>query len=234
MRVTAKNKPNNEETNKAVQATRRSRVPDLGRSAEKSTHTHTMNTKQLAKAFIIFVFFPITAHARLGETTDQSDKRYGERLFKHNNGDLSYGLYSFSGKKIRVLFLKGKSILEMIVIGPDTVYSRNQAAEIGADSMKFVRGLLAQAYGFNEGQLLDLAKIKQISREEAVSGIENKSTRVIYSIQSDESQSTVKITVTIVDIEAFKRGEDLGFANFMGESVTLELKQAEVEGAEGF
>ena len=193
-----------------------------------------MSIKPLAQALIILGLTPVSAQARLGGTTQQCDQRYGERLFKHKNGDLSYGMYNFSGKKIRVLFLDDKSVLEMIATGPEAIYSQEQGAEIGAASMKFMRGLLAQAYGFTDDQLQGLANMQRASMEEAKSAIENKTTRVSYSIKSDQAQSTVKITATIVDIKAAERSKELGFGNFMGESVTLELKKSEANDADGF
>ena len=193
-----------------------------------------MKISTLFQHLLILGILTSSAHARLGENSEECGKRYGKPTFKNEGSDLIYRTYKFSGKKIRVLFLKDKSIIEMVITGPEAVYSQQQITEIGAESMKFLRGLLSKAYGFTEEQLQGLANMKRLSREEAESSIQNESTQVGYSIETDPAQTTVKLTATIMDIKSVAANRALGLGKFMGDSAGLELKQDEAKEAGGF
>lgn len=193
-----------------------------------------MKTRTLFHHLLIIGMITSTAHARLGENSEECSKRYGKPTFKNEGGDLIYRTYKFSGKKIRVLFLKDKSIIEMIITGPESVYTQQQVTEIAAENMRFLRGLLSKAYGFTEEQLQGLANMKRLSMEEAESTIQNESAHVGYSMETDQAQTTVKLTATIMDVKAVKENRDLGLGKFMGDSAGLEIKQDESKESGGF
>lgn len=193
-----------------------------------------MTIRKLACHLLIFGISTAAAHARLGENAEECEKRYGKPIFKNAGGALSYATYKFSGKKIRVLFVKDKSTIEMIITGPEPIYSQEQAAEIGGESMRFLRGLLSKAYGFTEEQLQGLANVRRKSIEEAESSIQNESTQVGYSIESNQAQTTIKLTATIMDIKLVKENKELGLGKFMGDSAGLEFKAEEAKESGGF
>lgn len=122
----------------------------------------------------------------------------------------------------------------MIITGPETVYTQQQITEIGAESMRFLRGLLSKAYGFTEEQLQGLANVKRLSAEEAESTIQNESAHVGYSIETDQAQTSVKLTATIMDIKSVTENRSLGLGKFMGDSAGLELKKDEAKESGGF
>ncbi|MEO5712913.1 MAG: hypothetical protein ABIT37_05435 [Luteolibacter sp.] len=193
-----------------------------------------MTNRKLAYYLFILGISTSAAHARLGENAQECEKRYGKPIFKNADGPLSYSTYKFSGKKIRVLFVKDKSTIEMIITGPEAIYSQEQAAEIGGESMRFLRGLLSKAYGFTEEQLQGLANVRRKSIEEAESSIQNESTQVGYSIESNQAQTTIKLTATLMDIKLVKENVGLGLGKFMGDSAGIEYKAEEAKDSGGF
>jgi hypothetical protein len=173
--------------------------------------------------------------ARLGESVAECNKRYGDPVFSHTKDKLSFRTYNFSGRKIRVLFFDGKSAIEQITEGPEIVFMQDLANEATQKSIRFVRGLLGQAYGFTEKELEGLANLRRTSPDEAQANIQNETTIVNYSMQADEDQGSAKFVTLIMSKPVIaEHGKTMGFGQFMSDCVALELKKDEVNDAEGF
>jgi len=114
------------------------------------------------KSSLIFVMAGLmsmlSANARIGETTNETARRYGKPTFVHNNSNGVYSRYHFKGKDIEVVFVNGKAIFESFYFARETLYSNEQGARLGKQSTNFVLSLLTNAYGFTQQQAAEVVR----------------------------------------------------------------------------
>ena len=117
--------------------------------------------------------------------------------------------------------------MEIMKSGPFNLRTHQQAANLGAESITFFRGLLSGAYNFTQDELKPLADLKTT--------VETSAIRAIYSMETEANQTRVTIRMTVVDKEEAKKhlGTE-GYKKFMAESITLEYKANEIKQTEGF
>ncbi len=188
---------------------------------------------QTTKILLSAILVSTTAsHARLKENLDQCDSRYGKPIYQHSQDDMEYRSYKLSGRRIQVVFHKKVSAMEMITTELESVYSEEQVSKFGAESIKFIRGLLSSAYGFSEEQLVDLTKFRRKSAEVTSSMATNGSIRAGCSIESNQEQTSAKVVATLIDTGAAK--EIRRIIDFGANAVVLEAKGNETKAAEGF
>ncbi len=189
-----------------------------------------MNTKHaVAILFSIYLAGAFTANARLGETPEECDRRYGTPLFKNVSGDLEYRTYSSSDKKITVGFYKSASLIETFGTGRVPL-SKEQRTKIGEETMSFFQKLLATSYGFTEEQLRGLDRFQRaagITRAAATNG----DVSATYLIETSPDQKSFAIKAGVSKPKAIAAAKTMSF--FLGASAGLEFKHRQAEKANG-
>lgn len=181
----------------------------------------------------ILLLTSTTLHARVGETNEECDARYGDSIFSHQEGDKEYRSYNFKGKRIQVVFLKSRSTMEVVLIGPQRIRGVKQATSFSVDSVTFFRGLLSDAYNFTEAQIKELNPVNQITENRATSSrATNGEIRSSFSIKTSDLQDSIQFQGVILKIV-----EDLilqSINDFYVKASILEGSQQEKTKASGF
>ena len=182
----------------------------------------------ISASICLTAFFTTTSQARIGESLEQCDARYGKVTFKNAERDFEYRSYLVSGKTVRVVFFRGESLMELIESGPYTKFAIKDHAQ---ESIQFFMGLLSSAYEFTDEQIQTLGNIKQTTRTEATSVATKGDLRATYSI-TEETKDEVTIKNAIIKMNVDTGGQDL--AVFFGNSFALHMKSLLKARANGF
>tara|TARA_R110002049_G_scaffold185009_1_gene353250 strand:+ start:167 stop:595 length:429 start_codon:yes stop_codon:yes gene_type:complete len=92
------------------------------------------------------------AFARLNEDIIALESRYGAPTFVWSSlgSAETFAAFDFQGRVIWAVLSEGECVAESINFGPTKVYSSEQASKLGADTAKFILGLLNSAYNWPE------------------------------------------------------------------------------------
>lgn len=184
-------------------------------------------------AIFFLLLSALSLHARIGETPDQCNNRYGEPTFTHQKGDKEYRSYHFNEKRVHVVFYKSESVMECIIIGPKRNLGERQAVSFSTDAVEFFRGLLSEAYHFTEVQKQELAPMRRTERNTTSSGrANNGSLRALYSIAVSDREETLTFQGFVAKVLSDVSLETL--TDFYGSSGQLEMKSQEKAKAKGF
>jgi hypothetical protein len=181
----------------------------------------------------------IPLHARIGENISECTKRYGEAIFRHDEGDWSFRTFDFSNKTIKVFYYNSRSVFELITAGEINFLSEQQAQDIIAKEAKFYLGLLGGAYGFTEAELEKALKLQQTQSDTTEASVSSESFFAEFKILIDESKRSIKVIMSVGDGLDFKKSmQDTelakNFQKFLADSLKLEDKSKKTKAAEGF
>ncbi len=178
-----------------------------------------------------------TALARLGETPEQCDARFGKAKFTTTKGDLSSRFYIFNGKQVQVVFHASESVVEVVGTGPHTFSTDQDAKQFTAESVQFFCGLVSKAYQFTDAQLQPLTKLRQTGPS-AIHSEDTDNGKVAASCYFivHEDQKMLKFSGMVAAMPAKSAGiSDMERAmNFQVESLALSIKNNQQKQADGF
>lgn len=187
-------------------------------------------------SFIGVTLSPLAA--RVGESLDECDKRYGKATFQHDNEDWSFRTYRFEGKTIKVFLYQKRSFYERLILDPVQIRSKSDVATAADESLTFFKAFLTAAYQFSDEQLQTAAKIRQTKPNVAEGAAETATIRAEYLINSDEAQRSITFTVNVVDKIEFpkqlqKPEIDKSFKAFLADSLKREQQAVDTKKAGG-
>ena len=185
----------------------------------------------------LMLAIPGTVLARLGETPEQCDARFGKAKFMTSKGDLSSRFYVFNGKQIQVVFHGSESVVEVVGTGPHTFSTDQEAKQFTAESVQFFFGLVSKAYQFTDAQLEPLTKLRQTGSTSIHSqDTDNGKVFATCYFIVHEDQKMMKFSGMVAALTAKSASKsDLERAmNFQVDSLALSLKNQQQKQADGF
>ena len=88
-------------------------------------------------------------HARLGESIEETDKRYGSPKFAHRHSKGDYREYNYKKMDIEVLFQDGEGVFEILHFPSRKVLTSAQSAQVSQENTEFVIAILSNVYNFS-------------------------------------------------------------------------------------
>jgi hypothetical protein len=191
--------------------------------------------RPLLPALFVFLRLCGFTHARIGESIEQCDARYGQPTFTHQDRDLASRFYRFNNKRIRVTFVSGSSVLENIVDGPAVISGTVGVKQFTARSIQFFRGLLSSAYNFSDEQTSELGNLHQKTPLLVRSGnLKNGNIGALCSFDWDANQTSIVFTGMVADHSIMKGALADRVIDHEVKSITLESRSQERAKASGF
>ena len=160
-----------------------------------------MKTKITQYIAIAILLGSSCLYARIGESLEQCEERYGKAQFQNPKGDYEYRSYNLNGKRIQIVFYKAISTQEIMTIGPKQLFETEQIRKFISDGNEFIRGLLKTAYGYSDEELEKLNPLKRVNQRKFQSGVAEKGDlRASWWIKANdkEDQMTLACPRTLI------------------------------------
>ena len=173
------------------------------------------------------------ANARVGETADECDKRYGEVIFKYKKSDFEHRSYFYQNKFIKCIFKNAICTWEIVEIGPMKSRPSGILEIMKEEAVPFYMGLLQEVYSFSQKDVEKFfSSIKPTERDVATSTIQNDKFKVVLKIYVDEKSAYVETKFQLNVIDEKSLGDDL--AGFRVASMMAEMQSNNKKRASGF
>ena len=174
------------------------------------------------------------ASARVGETIDQCDARYGNVIFKLQKGDFNYRTYLSQNKKIKCIFKDKISAWEIIDIGPLRIPRNQFAGFMAKEALPFYRGILQNAYGLSREETdklgLELQQLGEDAMDQTIVTDKLKASFEVRLLQKSDFYLEGKFRLHVIAMKEL--GDPL--ADFMAEAMMAEIRAGDIQRANGF
>ena len=191
--------------------------------------------KRISILVLSFVCGLSVAQARVGESTNECDNRYGNVIFKFQKGDFEYRSYSNKNKTIKCIFKNSVSAWEIIDIGPLKILRDQVGGYMAKEVLPFYSGLLQNAYGFSKEQTDELCLLQRVDEEAMDHTICNDKFKASFEVRAynfNKNSLCVQIKFRLHVIDTNQTGKAL--ASFAVEGMTTEVNFNQRKSAAGF
>jgi hypothetical protein len=146
-------------------------------------------SKCLHMAISLLLTIPSISFARIGESTEECDARYGKQKFKFSDGAFSSKTYLYKEKYVGVFFKNNISIYESISLGSSVAHGfyLSQAVEIDRD---FISGFLG-VYDFSDPEISSFIDDIGTDVDKLPARMDRKNIQFIYNILLSSDQTTL-------------------------------------------